>query len=440
MIEMLWNVFELLATIFQSFVVMHFVCVSLNSNLKNHKSRLTLVFGSIILSIIVFIINSITAYEGVLGLAYPVFIFVFSLLFLSGNILKKIFVSIGSILCVMVVGALVSNIIVNIAQSSFEELYTYQNLSRFLLIVTGQLLLVYVLNIILKITKKGDVELSPREWLLVITVFLLSFISIMIVHITLINTELLIKEIQLLTFVKVGLVLINVVCFYMVVNLSKSNKALRETVLLNQQNIFQKNYADNVKQQYDEMCQLKHDMRHSYNLIATLVKEQKYSELCDYLQQYNSEMQSTDVLINTNNEYVNAVMNTKLKSAKGKGINILCATIKDFTGIADVDLCNLLGNVLDNAIAGCENSVESNIEISISSNENKISITAKNSITDSPFDGNGELIIHKSSNKKGNYHGYGVKTIKKIAKKYHGRAEFYLEGDMFCCYIELNRK
>ena len=440
MIESVWSVFEPFVTIVEAFIIMRFVCISLNADLKIMKDRVVFVTGSIILSIIVIIMNSITLYEGLLGFIYPVFIFVYSLMFLNGNNLKKMFIAVGSVLCVLAINALTLIIIARTVNSSIEDIYVYQDFIRFIGIAVSKILLIYIFNIVLKITRKGDVILSKREWLLIILIFIVSFASIAITHFTLLNMEVTTSQSVLLSSVKVGLVVINIVCFYMIINLSKSRKALTENILLKQQNDFQKNYADSVKQQYEEICRLKHDMKHSYTLITTLAHEEKYGELRDYLQKYSNDIQNTEVMINTDNEYVNAIINIKLKTAKSKGINILCATVKDFSGINDVDLCNLISNILDNAIESCEKCAEPNIEISISSNDDKILINVKNSIMDSPFNKKGELVTSKHTNKKEQeYHGYGIKTIKRIAEDYSGKADFYEEDDMFCCYVEISR-
>jgi sensor histidine kinase YesM len=60
----------------------------------------------------------------------------------------------------------------------------------------------------------------------------------------------------------------------------------------------------------------------------------------------------------------------------------------------------------------------------------------KNSILHSPFNKNSELISNKTEKE---LHGYGIKTIKTIADKYEGSAEFYTEDELFCCHVVLRR-
>lgn len=72
------------------------------------------------------------------------------------------------------------------------------------------------------------------------------------------------------------------------------------------------------------------------------------------------------------------------------------------------------------------------VEVSITERNSMILITVRNSYQD-------DLIDEGLNTSKGNKdnHGFGVKTIRKISKKYQGSADFYTEGDLFCCSVML---
>ena len=36
-----------------------------------------------------------------------------------------------------------------------------------------------------------------------------------------------------------------------------------------------------------------------------------------------------------------------------------------------------------------------------------------------------------------NNHGIGTQIVKEIARKYNGRVDYYEDGDLFCCQINL---
>ena len=61
------------------------------------------------------------------------------------------------------------------------------------------------------------------------------------------------------------------------------------------------------------------------------------------------------IFVNTQNNTVNAIINSKLTIAKSFGIDATCLSINEFTGIDDIDLCRLLSNMLENAITATAN-------------------------------------------------------------------------------------
>ena len=72
------------------------------------------------------------------------------------------------------------------------------------------------------------------------------------------------------------------------------------------------------------------------------------------------------------------------------------------------------------------------MEVSITERNAMILIIVRNSYEDVLIDER----LNTSKDNKAN-HGFGIKTIRKIAKKYQGGADFYTEGDLFCCSVML---
>ena len=427
---------EIIITIMQALIIAKFLVDFNDFGLESRKNRLCFLSILAIISATIMSLNVIGGnFEGWIGVLHPVIYLTLSLVFFEGTFSRKLTGSLAAI-----TGIIAANSIVFVLFSTLtgdpNTAFSSDNIYRIIALVTTQILLVFIYQIMLKLMSRHKIKLSIYEWLL-ISINLL-FTLVMFISLIVIKTSEGLTNFSnyIISGLLLGLILINCITFYMLLKLNKAKELLNENILLKQQSDFQKNYADNVKQQYDEICRLKHDIKHSYTVISTLNSEEKYEELDKYLREYTDEIDSFEVLIDTDNEYVNAIINTKLGSAKRSGINILCATTKNFTGIGGVDLCNLLGNILDNAIEAAEKCTAPIIEVAIFSDDSKISVTVKNSSFTSPFDAVGRLVTTKNSKE----HGYGVKTIKRIAKEYNGKSEFYMEDDMFCCHVVLKRK
>lgn len=98
-----------------------------------------------------------------------------------------------------------------------------------------------------------------------------------------------------------------------------------------------------------------------------------------------------------------------------------------------VDICNVIGNLFDNAIAACLK-VKDNRRISlhIYDQGEETVFCMKNSIAHSVLEYNPDLKTEKDDPHS---HGYGTRIIREIAQKHRGFADFYEEGNEFCCNV-----
>ena len=139
---------------------------------------------------------------------------------------------------------------------------------------------------------------------------------------------------------------------------------------------------------------------------------------------------------NTNNEIVNTVINSKILYCKNNGIKIHTTVQKSMQKIDDIDICSLLGNLLDNAIEA-ELKLDQDdryIVLEILTDDATMSIFLKNRIGAPVLENNTDMETTKSDFKN---HGFGTKIISKIVKKYNGFLDYSEEEDFFCCNIRL---
>ena len=91
MIDILWSFFELIVTVFEEFVIVHFICKFLGHNFSTLKGKVIYVSGSLVGSVVVSVVDHMVNYESWLGAVYMAYWFIFALLFLDGKILNKSF-------------------------------------------------------------------------------------------------------------------------------------------------------------------------------------------------------------------------------------------------------------------------------------------------------------------------------------------------------------
>ena len=176
----------------------------------------------------------------------------------------------------------------------------------------------------------------------------------------------------------------------------------------------QKSYYEREKAVMDALNIKSHDLKHQRNSIKTRISQEDYDEM-------EKRISSYDTFVKTGNKAVDIILTEKEILCQSKNIRFTARIDGEkLSFIRENDIYALLGNILDNAIEASEKrkkDEERVVSISTISKEGFIRIHEENF-----FDG--DLIyennVLKTTKQNKLYHGFGVKSIKLIAEKYHG--------------------
>lgn len=183
----------------------------------------------------------------------------------------------------------------------------------------------------------------------------------------------------------------------------------------------EKQYSD-MAEVYDELKKIRHDMRNSYMIVDGLLEQGKVAEAREYLNLENEQLDKVAQIIQTDSVVISTLLNRILHKAKKKEVEVSCKIITDFHGIAERDLCHVLGNLLDNALEAAMQ-VEGNrrfIDIIIRGNAHQLLIEVENSAT-TQIETDMEKIRTSKADERN--HGFGLKNIKTILENYAGNME-----------------
>ena len=438
MLDAMWNFIELAANLCDSFLCINFIIKSFDGKCRYFNSKITLIVGTLLLATIVTAINKITTYEGILGAVYIVVYFVFSLIFLRGSILKKIFISLLANICLISSAALTSNVLFTIFNDDSMKIYTAHSLERLIFMVIGLAVRVYIFELLIRLTNGRKENLRIKEWILIASVLAVSFLIFAAIQVVIINSKLSENNQILLMLSEFGLILINIICLYITINLSDTHKREEKLVVEKKQNEYTQKYVQTINEQYEQTRRLRHDMKQYFTVLDGLISERKYSEARALISENYKSISCSEVVVNVGNNYVNSILNAKLTHAKSLQIDVICSIEKDLSGIESTDLCNLLGNMLDNAIEAAQEckTEKRSIELNISSLSNRLIVIVRNSINHSILAENPNLVTSKQDKSE---HGYGIKTIKSITEKYDGTIDFFEENLTFVFRVELRK-
>lgn len=437
--NILWVILELTANLFETFLYIRFVINSFDKKVRIFGLKTTYAIGTLTMTAVVTALNQFTAYEGLLGLIYTVLILFFSVFFLHGSFLKKLFISILTNICLISTAVISGNILSAIFKGDSMEIYTEHSFERFAFMIMGIALLAYILEIISNFTGGKKQLLSPKEWIMILMVLVISFFVIAVLHIIILDSETENEHINLLMAAEIGIIFINIICLYITVNLNETHRREEQLLIDKKRNEYSGQYARSIKEQYEQTRRLRHDMKQYAAAMQVLIKNGKFSEAENLAEKQTENLSRIETLINVENDFLNAILNYKLSYAKSKEIDVFCSIENDISGIEDIDLCNLIGNLLDNAILASEKCEPESrlIEIKISSVGSRLVMIVKNSIHNSVLKENPEL---KSTKTDSAEHGFGIKTIKYIAAKYNGKFDYYEEGLTFVSRVELHKE
>ncbi len=418
--DVFWNIFETLVTVFEAFISVRFVLKFQGYNFSVTSSRFRYIYASLGLAVLVTLLTYFVSYEGVLGIIYAIYSVCISFLLVDSKPVTKIFISIVENLISLAVASAVTGMVSVAFQRPLNEIVSEMSVVRIMAVVAGQFLRIFIFDVILRAFQKDNLKLGKREWSLILTVFGISFAAIMLIQTAAIKSN---SHSTTLLAAELCCIMVAAVCFYMTIILNKSRHESEKLKAAAQQEEFKIQYAQNVKKQYEEIRQVRHDMKQTNSVVLSLLMESKTDEAIEYMRKSARQISEFDVVIDVGNDFANAILNAKLSEAKRNGITVLCSADKNATGIEDVDLCNLLGNLLDNAIEACEKCSGNSrvIEIKLRAYDDKFLIEVENSAPENTLENNKQFVTTKRDN---TMHGYGIKSIKSITEKYNGIANF----------------
>ena len=202
------------------------------------------------------------------------------------------------------------------------------------------------------------------------------------------------------------------------------------------QNDLMEKHITEVENIYRQMRGWRHDY---HNHIQTMKAHRSlgHNEKIDaYLNLLESDLTSVDTLIKSGNVMVDAILNSKLSLAKSRNISINAKAVvpKDIS-VSEIDLCVIIGNLLDNAIEACLGIAEKDkrfIRVYMDLKRSDLYISVTNSSGGETKKQGGKYVSGK-----GESHGFGLMRVDKIVDKYSGYIKHNDEDGAFTSEVML---
>ncbi len=190
-----------------------------------------------------------------------------------------------------------------------------------------------------------------------------------------------------------------------------------------------------IRDIYMDMRGWRHDYHNHMQVMKARLSLGDIEGMGAYLDQLERELDRVDTLVRSGNLMTDAILNSKLTLARRNHIQVNCkAKLPEQLPLEDVDLCVILGNLLDNAIEACQKLKEDSrtMRLYMAVNKGQFYLSLQNSAPEEPdFDARNYI-----TSKRGN-HGLGMKRVKAAVDKYHGYLNLANEPGIFAAEVTM---
>ncbi len=205
---------------------------------------------------------------------------------------------------------------------------------------------------------------------------------------------------------------------------SKSSEMKKELEFSEYKQSLYSDYYAEVEANSIQTRKIRHDIANIVSSIGIMLKDNndESRKIADELyERLKADVEGIHNTVYCQDTLLNAILSVKKSKCDSLGIETEFEVAGFIGDIIDkADMCKAFSNLLDNAINSTETASEKIIKLNVTTDENSMIITVVNPIGEKAYD-----------KKDDGNHGYGLKILSDIAKKYDGKFNAESENRMF---------
>ncbi len=355
--------------------------------------------------------------------------------FLNGKWLNHFFVILVAETLLVLIAVTILSVMSYISSYNSAEVINDRGAQRIILLIISKLLLFLAYKVIL-VLHKNKSELKQTEWV----AFAAIFFSTLLTGICVYEREVNVHEDGGVSFFPLSvlcLVVINLVSFYMLSKISKEHRENIKNSLLVMQLKEQEDSISEMKNVYDEIRRIRHNIKEQYGCMQELLFEGKYEQAKEYLSEIQMPNSLLKPLTITENDTLNAILSYLSHKCDNNHVKLSCFVSSDnIECFSSADVSVILTNLVNNSLEACIKSSSAEIKLELYEQKNYFCIRIKNPL-DEPVLTKNPLLATTKQDK--NLHGFGVESVKLLAEKYDGITNFMEDGMVFVAEVWLKR-
>lgn len=321
---------------------------------------------------------------------------------------------------------------VSVEQLSSNVLYYMQG------VLESKLIMFIILKIVGYFSVKSEVKVPRHVFFPLTALPLATFLVAYVMSEYMFQSEPNIL-LMLSTIAIIFLIVSNILVFYLFEYQLKITEGKKQEQMIKQQLEYKAEYYKELSKRQQITNKTMHDLKNQLFALQEIYRKDPVEGM-ERIDTICEEILNSYTLKFTGIEAVDALITSKLTTMKEKNIEFSNSIyISDENCMDTVDLCVVLGNLLDNAIEANMDVDEKNrfihlvmvqrldyLSINISNSKNKVI--------------RGIEVEISTTKKHKEVHGFGLKSVKEIVKKYDGNCTFRQEENKFEVIIMLKNK
>lgn len=425
---MVWYSVEFLVNFFEMFLFSFFTQNYISNRVNEKRLWLTLIIASVCM-----LFFNVVGEVYILVAQYT-FMFAFAIYFLTHKLLtgldyKHILISVVQFFVILLLADIVTLVVMKIFANVGVEGVLTKSSDRLVAMVLSKTTVLFLIQVF-KSIRSQDVHQSKSN--LVFMYLSLLFINIML-SMTMLYAFRWIRETQFyelyLLLGSSGIIGVNLFILFFTNHLVTTNKKEQDNLRIKQQNLYYEKYISDIEQSREAFHKLHHNYKHDIQCISGLTLQSEYDDLKEYVASINERLEDMEFTNYSCPVPLNALLNAKKDFAINEGVDLqLSVFMPAEVTIDDYDLCNIVGNILDNGIEACENLEKKELILDIYINKKMLFIHSINAMASNLLYDKDKIATTKRDKE---LHGYGLNIINELANKYGGYSTIKTENQKF---------
>lgn len=313
---LLSTVTEIIATICENVIILWFLTSFFGAKYTGIKKYSAFVATVVITTAFTSFLSNILPDKFLLCTAgFIILLILYCRFFLHGTLLCHILLPVIAETTLMLVAISIYTLSGNfMSQSPAEAVGDSSGSQHIVILIISKVVLFGLLGLILLLTRKNKTELHRNEWIAFSAVFAATLLSGICIY----KIELGIKlgsanKILFFTLTVAGLIIINIISFYMLVRISREHKEnIKKSMLLVQINE-QANNLDEMRRMYDELRKIRHDIKGQLGTVSELIRSGKSEQALSFLENAGISQTDINIPVHTDNEMLNCYLTSKIR-------------------------------------------------------------------------------------------------------------------------------